>query len=73
MPQDLPIFSPDKMDLSRDSSLKQVERAHITNILDQTNWNITKSAEILCIDRSTLYNKIQRYTINKPIDQPARK
>jgi transcriptional regulator of acetoin/glycerol metabolism len=61
------------MDTAHDSSLKQVERAHITNILEQTNWNITKSAEILCIDRSTLYNKIKRHNINKPIDQPVRK
>lgn len=73
MPQDLPIFSPDKMAIAAESSLKQVEILHITNILNQTNWNITKSAEILGIDRSTLYNKIKRYNINKPIDQPAQK
>ncbi|MBS3780075.1 MAG: hypothetical protein KGY41_06740, partial [Desulfovermiculus sp.] len=29
------------------------------------NWNIKKSAEILGIDRSTLYHKIKRYGLGK--------
>ena len=68
MAEDLPIFNPQKMMISDNNSLEQVERIHITNILEQNDWNITKSAEILCIDRSTLYNKIKRYNITKPID-----
>ena len=66
MPEDLPIFRSDQVLSWPDDSLKEIERMHITQILDKTNWNISKSAEILCIDRSTPYNKIKRYQIRKP-------
>ena len=66
MPEDLPIFRSDHILSPPDNSLKEIERTHITQILDKTNWNISKSAEVLCIDRSTLYNKIKRYQIRKP-------
>jgi DNA-binding NtrC family response regulator len=68
MAADLPIFNPQKMMSSDNNSLQQVERTHIKNILEQNDWNISKSAEILGIDRSTLYNKIKRYSISKSID-----
>jgi transcriptional regulator with PAS, ATPase and Fis domain len=44
-------------------SLDDVEKEHIGNILEQSGWNISKSAAILGIDRSTLYNKIKRYDL----------
>jgi len=47
-------------------SLAAVERAHVANILQQTGWNITRAAEILEIDRVTLYNKIAKYGLKKP-------
>jgi DNA-binding NtrC family response regulator len=46
-------------------SLAEVERQHIINILDRTGWNITRAAEILKIDRVTLYNKIEKYGLRK--------
>jgi transcriptional regulator of acetoin/glycerol metabolism len=46
-------------------SIAEVERQHIINILDRTGWNITRSAEILKIDRVTLYNKIEKYGLRK--------
>jgi DNA-binding NtrC family response regulator len=67
LPEDLPIFSPEHQTDFLDSSLKDVERAHIIRILDRHRWNISKSAEILSIDRSTLYSKIKRYKIHKPV------
>ena len=73
MAGDLPILNPQKMISSENNSLQQVEITHITNILGQNDWNMTKSAEILGIDRSTLYNKIKRYNINKPIERSASK
>ncbi|MDD5090213.1 MAG: sigma-54 dependent transcriptional regulator [Candidatus Wallbacteria bacterium] len=42
-------------------SLEAVEHQHISTILHSTGWNISRSAEILGIDRKTLYNKIQKY------------
>jgi len=66
LPGNLPIFRPDQKP-ALDNSLKEIERGHITRILEETDWNITRSSEILGIDRSTLYNKIRRYKINKPV------
>ena len=47
-------------------SLKSMERKHIQAILHKTGWNITRAAEILDIDRVTLYNKISKYGFKKP-------
>jgi len=46
-------------------SLAALERAHIIDILEQNNWNITRSAQVLGIDRVTLYNKIKKYDLKK--------
>jgi DNA-binding NtrC family response regulator len=46
-------------------SLRDVERKHILAMLKQHNWNITRSAKALGIDRVTLYNKIKRYQIHE--------
>lgn len=46
-------------------SLRDVERKHIVAMLKQQNWNITRSAKALGIDRVTLYNKIKRYRIHE--------
>jgi DNA-binding NtrC family response regulator len=46
-------------------SLEALERVHILDILEQTKWNITRSAQILGIDRVTLYNKIKKYGLRK--------
>jgi DNA-binding NtrC family response regulator len=46
-------------------SLREVERKHIEVTLRQHNWNITRSAKALGIDRVTLYNKIKRYQIHE--------
>lgn len=49
-----------------DKSLSEVEKRHIALVLKENNWNITKSAEDLKIDRVTLYNKIKKYGLHKP-------
>jgi transcriptional regulator with PAS, ATPase and Fis domain len=46
-------------------SLEEIERAHVQRILEQSDWNISRSAEILKIDRVTLYNKIKKYGIQR--------
>ena len=66
MPENLPIFCSEYLTSPRNQSLVEIERAHIVDILNNNQWNIAKSAKILGIDRSTLYNKIKRYNINKP-------
>ncbi len=44
-------------------SIEEIEKIHILKILNQYNWNISKSAEVLDIDRATLYNKINKYNL----------
>ena len=46
-------------------SLSDVEKKHIEKILARNNWNINRSAEILGIERATLYNKISKYGLKK--------
>jgi DNA-binding NtrC family response regulator len=61
---DLPIPATLKA-IPEDKSLESIERAHIKNILEQMGWNITRSAEVLGIDRATLYHKIEKYGLRK--------
>jgi DNA-binding NtrC family response regulator len=46
-------------------SLAAAEKKQINQVLDKTNWNISKAAELLEIDRVTLYNKIKKYELRK--------
>ena len=48
-------------------SLEELEKMHILQILNKYNWNITRTAKALKVDRVTLYNKITRYGL-KPAD-----
>ncbi len=48
-----------------DRTIKSVEKEHILRTLRENNWNIQKSAEILDIDRVTLYNKIKKYDLKQ--------
>jgi DNA-binding NtrC family response regulator len=66
LPEDLPIFLPRHRSLPRSDSLRAIEKEHLLRILDMHGWNISKSAKILEIDRSTLYSKIKRHGISKP-------
>lgn len=46
-------------------SLQEVEKEHIILILAENRWNINRSAQVLQIDRVTLYNKIKKYDIKR--------
>lgn len=64
---DLPFHvSMNNFELEGDEkSLSSMERKYILKILNENNWNISKSAQILEIDRVTLYNKINKYGLRK--------
>jgi two-component system, NtrC family, response regulator AtoC len=51
-----------------DKSLAAVEKKYILQILNENNWNISRSATQLRIDRVTLYNKINRYGLRDSIE-----
>jgi transcriptional regulator with PAS, ATPase and Fis domain len=44
-------------------SLDDHERIHIHQILTKYNWNISRSAKALKVDRVTLYKKIKKYDL----------
>ena len=46
--------------------MENVQKIHIKKILDQTDWNISRAAGILQVDRVTLYNKIKKHDLKKP-------
>jgi DNA-binding NtrC family response regulator len=63
-PDDLNLLFLSKTNPTGDS-LEEIEKAHIQRILEQCDWNISRSAETLHIDRVTLYNKIKKYGLQR--------
>ncbi len=65
--EDLPFhLSSNNLALSGEiKSLASMERKFILNTLNENGWNISKAAQILEIDRVTLYNKINKYNLSK--------
>lgn len=63
--EDLPFSRKELGTEALPNSLKLMEKIHIKRILEETDWNISKAARVLEIDRQTLYNKIEKYHIEK--------
>jgi DNA-binding NtrC family response regulator len=55
----------DVLDSSESLSLEDLEKRYILKVLRDNGWNKTKTAQILGIDSSTLYRKINRYELKK--------
>ena len=47
-------------------SLDDFEKTFILSILNKYDWNISRSAKVLKIDRVTLYNKIKKHGLKPP-------
>jgi DNA-binding NtrC family response regulator len=65
-PNDLPIQLTEGKKQYPCGSLAEMEKQHIAKTLEDTKWNISRSADILQIDRVTLYNKIEKYGLKRP-------
>lgn len=50
----------------REISLESLERKHILETLEFTDWNKSRAAQILQIERSTLDRKLKRYRVRRP-------
>ncbi|MBY0508442.1 MAG: hypothetical protein K2X03_31315 [Bryobacteraceae bacterium] len=48
-----------------DLSMDTLESQHIGKVLHLTNGNYAKTARLLGIDRTTLYNKVRRYGLSR--------
>ena len=48
-----------------DLSLKEMEKSHILNVLEKTDWNLGKAAEMLGIHRNTLRLKMKEYKVGR--------
>lgn len=46
-------------------SLSNVEKRHIVHVLEAHGWNISRTAQVLGINRITLYKKIKKYNIKQ--------
>jgi DNA-binding NtrC family response regulator len=64
----LPFYEGQAAYTPKDGSLREVEKAHIIQIIEDSSWNITRAASTLGIDRVTLYNRIKKYGLQKPND-----
>jgi DNA-binding NtrC family response regulator len=66
-PADFPLQmgSTARSDAGVGMTLEEVERAHILRVLESCDWNQTRAAKLLEIDRVTLYNKIKKYGFRK--------
>ncbi|MGB6067214.1 MAG: sigma-54 dependent transcriptional regulator [Desulfomonilaceae bacterium] len=64
-PEDLPahILTDKKPLLSPPKSLEDLEKDHIVKVLGDTGGNQSKAAEILGINRKTLYKKMHKYQL----------
>jgi DNA-binding NtrC family response regulator len=58
--QDLPLLAARGRPAAGDA-LADVEKAHVAAILERTGWNVTRAADILGVDRVTVYNKMKKY------------
>jgi len=50
-----------------DRSLPKAEATLIQKVLQQTNWNLKQAARELEIARGTLYSKIKKHNIKRPM------
>lgn len=46
-------------------SLDELENKHVQQILNKYEWNITRAAKALNVDRVTLYSKIKKYDLKQ--------
>lgn len=61
--KDLPLVK-DLIESSAES-LDDHEKSHIYQMLIKYDWNITRAAKALQVDRVTLYNKIKKYDLKR--------
>jgi len=64
-PEDLPLRTTKASAITPAESAAEVEKRHFAAVLERTDWNITRAAEVLQVDRATVYNKIKKYDLHR--------
>jgi len=64
-PGDIPFEKPQSAPATG-RTLLDVELRHIVEVLEECDWNITRAAHTLGIDRVTLHKKIRRHGLHRP-------
>jgi transcriptional regulator of acetoin/glycerol metabolism len=59
------IVDPEPLPVRVSMTIRQAEKVLISATLEHTSWKISQAASVLGIDRSTLYDKIRRYEIER--------
>lgn len=62
--KDLPIQT-GIINSSGTESLDEISKLHILRVLNHHNWNISRAAKALKVDRVTLYSKIKKYNLKQ--------
>jgi DNA-binding NtrC family response regulator len=62
---DFPLQVATPAALEGSMALEDIERVHIQHVLEVCDWNQTRAAKALGIDRVTLYNKIKKFGFRK--------
>ncbi|MEO0124386.1 MAG: sigma-54 dependent transcriptional regulator [candidate division WOR-3 bacterium] len=65
-PEDVPLQSQESAKTTDSDLLAEVEKNHITKILEKTNWNLSEAARKLGIHRNTLRLKIKEFNLKEP-------
>jgi DNA-binding NtrC family response regulator len=60
-PEEFSFLAPSAPIARRTYSMKDTEIAHLLEVLKEFDWNITRAAEALAINRVTLHKKIKKY------------
>jgi two-component system, NtrC family, response regulator AtoC len=57
------MVSLDSFEVAEDVSLEEIEKLHISRVLNRLEWNKSRAAKLLGISRATLREKIRRYNL----------
>jgi len=64
--EDFSFLQPSQASLQRPRALREIEKYHVQQILEECQWNVTRAAKILDINRVTLHKMIKRYNLKRP-------
>ncbi|WP_022665576.1 sigma-54-dependent transcriptional regulator [Desulfospira joergensenii] len=63
--EDFSFLRPSRNPASKPMSLKEIQNAHTLRVLEDQDWNITRAAKVLGVNRVTLHKMIKRENLKK--------